>query len=154
LFSTTSGLSKKAWNGSNSARRGVSQHWNQKVKIASFVQVGPGSTNGRRSPRQIHMLIVAWALPGGSRPQLRPGRCNSQKRDRLPPCDHLETWVERNSKYRGKWRMPCASAESWRIGRVEARHAMGVRTDRSGGRVDVVAGRSDDALGFFMASVL
>ena len=27
------------------------------------------------------------------------GRCNTYKRDRLPACDHLAAWVERNGKY-------------------------------------------------------
>jgi hypothetical protein len=73
--------------------------------------------------------IVAWARrtsrwtslrlhTAGSSPDVRPGRilcvpgrpgpqnfvladdrCNSKKRDRLPACDHLAAWVERNARY-------------------------------------------------------
>jgi len=30
---------------------------------------------------------------------LADNRCNSQKRDRLPACDHLTTWTERNAQF-------------------------------------------------------
>jgi hypothetical protein len=30
---------------------------------------------------------------------LADGRCNNQKRDRLPACDHLAAWTERNARY-------------------------------------------------------
>jgi hypothetical protein len=30
---------------------------------------------------------------------LADGRCNNKKRDRLPACDHLAAWVERNAQY-------------------------------------------------------
>jgi HNH endonuclease len=30
---------------------------------------------------------------------LADGRCNNQKRDRLPAMEHLATWVERNGRY-------------------------------------------------------
>ncbi len=33
---------------------------------------------------------------------LADGKCNAKKRDRLPACEHLESWVERNAKYGGQ----------------------------------------------------
>src|ERR1700734_2127375 len=30
---------------------------------------------------------------------LADSRCNSQKRDRLPACDHLALWTERNAQF-------------------------------------------------------
>jgi hypothetical protein len=30
---------------------------------------------------------------------LADSKCNNQKRDRLPVCDHLAAWVERNSGF-------------------------------------------------------
>jgi hypothetical protein len=31
---------------------------------------------------------------------LADSKCNSQKRDRLPACDHLAAWAERNRLFR------------------------------------------------------
>jgi 5-methylcytosine-specific restriction endonuclease McrA len=33
---------------------------------------------------------------------LADSRCNNKKRDRLPACDHLAAWAERNTKYGGQ----------------------------------------------------
>ena len=30
---------------------------------------------------------------------LADSKCNSQKRDRLPACDHLAAWAERNAQF-------------------------------------------------------
>jgi hypothetical protein len=33
---------------------------------------------------------------------LADSKCNNQKRDRLPACDHLAAWAERNARYGGQ----------------------------------------------------
>jgi hypothetical protein len=33
---------------------------------------------------------------------LADSRCNSRKRDRLPACDHLAAWTERNARFGGQ----------------------------------------------------
>jgi hypothetical protein len=46
--------------------------------------------------------FVAWArylLDLGHNFVLADSRCNSQKRDRLPACDHLALWTERNAQF-------------------------------------------------------
>ena len=46
--------------------------------------------------------FVAWArypVDLGHNFVLADSKCNNQKRDRLPACEHLEAWVERNNGY-------------------------------------------------------
>ena len=46
--------------------------------------------------------LVAWArypVDLGHNFVLADSRCNNQKRDRLPACDHLAAWVERNAQF-------------------------------------------------------
>jgi hypothetical protein len=33
---------------------------------------------------------------------LADSKCDNQKRDHLPACEHLEAWVERNNTYSGQ----------------------------------------------------
>lgn len=46
--------------------------------------------------------FIAWArypVDLGHNFVLADSRCNGKKRDRLPACDHLAAWVERNQRY-------------------------------------------------------
>jgi hypothetical protein len=46
--------------------------------------------------------FIAWArypVDLGHNFVLADSRCNSQKRDRLPACEHLAAWAERNSRF-------------------------------------------------------
>ena len=46
--------------------------------------------------------FVAWArypVDLGHNFVLADGKCNGKKRDRLPACDHLATWTERNTRF-------------------------------------------------------
>jgi 5-methylcytosine-specific restriction endonuclease McrA len=46
--------------------------------------------------------FIAWArypLDLGHNFVLADNRCNNKKRDRLPACEHLAAWTERNAKY-------------------------------------------------------
>ena len=63
---------------------------------------------------------------------LADGRCNGQKRDRLPACEHLAAWTERNVKYGEELGAELARrgvvAE---LGSIEPRGAVGIRFNRS-----------------------
>lgn len=58
------------------------------------------------TPANTHVdHFVAWArypVDLGHNFVLADSRCNSQKRDRLPACEHLGAWVERNSAFGGQ----------------------------------------------------
>jgi hypothetical protein len=46
--------------------------------------------------------FIAWArypVDLGHNFVLADSKCNSQKRDRLPACDHLAAWAERNAQF-------------------------------------------------------
>jgi hypothetical protein len=55
------------------------------------------------APNNTHVdHFVAWArypVDLGHNFVLADSKCNNQKRDRLPACEHLAAWVERNSGY-------------------------------------------------------
>lgn len=59
--------------------------------------------NGALQPSTTHVdHFVAWArypVDLGHNFVLADSRCNGTKRDRLPACDHLAAWVERNAKF-------------------------------------------------------
>jgi len=49
--------------------------------------------------------FIAWArypVDLGHNFVLADSRCNSQKRARLPACDHLAAWAERNAQFARK----------------------------------------------------
>jgi hypothetical protein len=49
--------------------------------------------------------FIAWArypVDLGHNFVLADSRCNNQKRDRLPACDHLAAWAERNAQFGGQ----------------------------------------------------
>jgi hypothetical protein len=49
-----------------------------------------------------HDHFVAWArypVDLGHDFVLADSRCNNRKRDRLPACDHLAAWAERNARF-------------------------------------------------------
>jgi hypothetical protein len=58
------------------------------------------------TPANTHVdHFVAWArypVDLGHNFVLADGKCNNQKRDRLPACEHLAAWVERNSGFGGQ----------------------------------------------------
>ena len=68
---------------------------------------------------------------------LANNRCTNQKRDRLPACDHLATWAERNSLYGTQLG---EARDRGRTGGVEPGGAMGVRADRGGTAAHLAAG--------------
>lgn len=55
------------------------------------------------SPQATHVdHFVAWArypIDLGHNFVLADSRCNGQKRDRLPACEHLAAWTERNAQF-------------------------------------------------------
>src|SRR5215472_8325395 len=59
--------------------------------------------NKQLLPQTTHVdHFIAWArypVDLGHNFVLADSRCNSQKRDRLPACDHLAAWAERNTRY-------------------------------------------------------
>jgi hypothetical protein len=89
--------------------------------------------------------FVAWArypVDLGHNFVLADSRCNNQKRDRLPACDHLAAWVERNAEFGAQ-----ITDELERRGIIaelvssKPCHPVGLFPDGRSRRVDVVAGR-------------
>ena len=59
--------------------------------------------NGTLQPAHTHVdHFVAWArypVDLGHNFVLADSRCNGRKRDRLPACEHLAVWTERNARF-------------------------------------------------------
>jgi len=99
--------------------------------------------------------FIAWArypVDLGHNFVLADSRCNSQKRDRLPACDHLAAWAERNAQFGAEITRELERrgviAELMSSNRV---NTVGLLADRRGGRVDLGASRRNGTAGGNMA---
>ena len=81
--------------------------------------------------------------------------CNSQKRDRLPACDHLAAWVERNAEFGAE--IASELEQTWcdrRPGIVKSRNRWAYsQTEGAGGLTWGAGGRDGTAGGGVAGSV-
>jgi len=69
---------------------------------------------------------------------LADSRCNGKKRERLPACDHLAVWTQRNTKCGDQIRKSLEEQGMiFRIGSIKPCRTVGILAGGSGKRFDV-----------------